>query len=76
MFLPRFSHLYLQRINVVLTRAQSLLIIIGDPDTLYTDENWRYLLKVCHLNSSFLQAPEKKFIFPEITGKFMDEADK
>lgn len=54
-----------QRISVVLTRAQSLLIVIGDPETLYKDNNWRYLLEFCFLNNSFIQAPDKEFVFPE-----------
>lgn len=49
---------------MVLTRAQSLLIIVGDPATLYTDPNWSYLLDVCRLNDSFNQSKEKKFEFP------------
>lgn len=49
---------------MVLTRAQSLLIIVGEPATLYTDPNWRYLLDVCRLNNSFNQSEEKKFEFP------------
>lgn len=37
----------------MLTRAQSLLVIIGDPHTLYTDPNWSYLLEFCKENESF-----------------------
>lgn len=49
----------------MLTRAKSLLIIIGDPHTLYKDINWQYLLRFCYLNNSFVQAQDNIFKFPE-----------
>lgn len=51
---------------MVLTRAQSLLIVIGEPDTLYKDPNWRYLLEFCYLNKSFIQAKERTFEMPQV----------
>ncbi|XP_055307313.1 putative helicase MOV-10, partial [Sitodiplosis mosellana] len=54
-----------QRINVVLTRAQSLLIIFGDPKTLIKDPNWEYLLQFCELNETFKHIEGKPFQFPK-----------
>ena len=34
-----------QRFNVVITRAQALLILIGNPDMLCMDTNWTKLVK-------------------------------
>lgn len=50
--------------NVVLTRAQSLLVVIGDPETLYKDHNWRYLLEFCKINDSFIESEDRCFEFP------------
>jgi superfamily I DNA and/or RNA helicase len=37
-------------LNVSLTRAKALMIIVGNPDTLRNDRNWYDLLKYCHDN--------------------------
>lgn len=34
-----------ERINVALSRAKSLLIIIGDPNTMSSNSKWMYILK-------------------------------
>jgi superfamily I DNA and/or RNA helicase len=36
-----------KRLNVVVTRAQALLIVIGSVDVLWTDPNWRRLIQHC-----------------------------
>ena len=36
-----FVLFFFQRFNVAITRAQALLILIGNPDMLCLDENWR-----------------------------------
>jgi len=38
-----------KRFNVAITRAQALLIVIGNPYILYQDKDWRQLLQ--HANS-------------------------
>lgn len=48
----------------MLTRAQSLLIIFGDPETLIKDPNWEYLLQVCEINKTFKHIEGKPFKFP------------
>lgn len=47
--------------NVVITRAMGLLIIIGDPHTLKLDDNWKKLIKYCLDNKSLIQG-DKKFV--------------
>lgn len=42
-----------KRLNVALTRAQSLLIIIGNPNLLIEDTLWRTVLKFCIENESY-----------------------
>ena len=34
-----------ERFNVAITRAQALLIVVGNPHVLALDENWRALIK-------------------------------
>ncbi|XP_031638656.1 putative helicase mov-10-B.1 isoform X2 [Contarinia nasturtii] len=45
-----------RRLNVVITRAKCLLIIIGDPFTLNLSKDWRHLMKYCYDNSAFVQS--------------------
>lgn len=40
----------------MLTRAKSLLVIVGDPHTLSKDANWNYVIQFCILNESFIQS--------------------
>lgn len=51
-----------RRLNVVITRAKCLVVIIGDPHTLKLDENWLRMMEYCMANDSFLQS-DKKFSF-------------
>ncbi|XP_065207853.1 uncharacterized protein LOC135836764 isoform X2 [Planococcus citri] len=46
-----------KRFNVAITRAISLLIVIGNPDILQCDPNWRAFLKFCKDNSAFIGEP-------------------
>ena len=44
-----------KRFNVAVTRAKALLIVIGNPRVLATDEkNWLPLLRFCRDNNSWL----------------------
>jgi len=42
-----------RRFNVAVTRAQSLLIVIGDPDVLGLDPLWRSFLNYVHINGGW-----------------------
>lgn len=39
-----------KRLNVILTRAKSLMIVLGNPDTLQQDELWRTFVHFCHIH--------------------------
>lgn len=41
-----------KRLNVLLTRAKALLIIIGNPKTLSKDKYWSKVIQYCRNNSS------------------------
>jgi len=45
--------LFSQRLNVALTRAQTLLIVIGNAETLSIDPNWREFIYYCKANNCF-----------------------
>lgn len=45
--------------NVVITRAKCLLIIVGDPHTLKLDDNWAALIKYCLDNNSLIQSEKR-----------------
>lgn len=38
--------------NVVLTRAKCLLIIVGNPETLQVDQNWNSFIQFCQDNKA------------------------
>ncbi|CAO1431403.1 unnamed protein product [Diamesa hyperborea] len=42
-----------KRLNVVLTRAKSLLIIVGNPETLQRNSNWNSFIHFCKNNEAF-----------------------
>jgi len=48
-----------KRFNVAITRAQALLIIIGNPDTLFMDQNWTKFLKYCDDNNATIAVERK-----------------
>lgn len=39
--------IHFQRLNVMITRAKSLLIIVGNPFTLSNDKNWAKMVNYC-----------------------------
>ncbi|CAO1430032.1 unnamed protein product [Diamesa tonsa] len=41
-----------KRMNVVLTRAKCLLIIVGNPETLQKDQNWNSFIHFCKDNKA------------------------
>lgn len=43
-----------KRINVALTRARALLIVVGDPHLLVTDRNWRVVLNYCVRRNAYV----------------------
>lgn len=42
-----------RRLNVAVTRAQALLIIIGNPNVLIKDPHWRSVLQFCIQNEAY-----------------------
>lgn len=46
-----------RRLNVAVTRAQALLLIIGDPSVLSLDPLWRAFLNYIHLNGGWKGDP-------------------
>lgn len=64
-----------QRFNVICTRAESLLIIVGDPHTLCADKNWRALIEYCIQNDAFIQG-DKPFSITQTSCSDDDELNK
>lgn len=56
----------------MITRAQYLLIIVGDPHTLTANPNWYEFIKYCYENGSLIQS-DNHFTIEEIQG---NESDK
>lgn len=50
-----FCFVILQRLNVVITRAKCLVIIVGDPHTLSINAHWFRVIQHCIQNNSFVQ---------------------
>ncbi|CAE7547861.1 mov10b.1 [Symbiodinium microadriaticum] len=46
-----------KRMNVAVTRAKALLIVIGSPDILWHDPNWRELIRHCVSNGGYIGQP-------------------
>jgi helicase MOV-10 len=46
-----------KRLNVVLTRAQSLMIVVGNAETLQQDSLWRAFVHYCHNNNACVGDP-------------------
>jgi helicase MOV-10 len=46
-----------KRMNVAITRAKALLIVVGSPAVLNEDQHWRCLLKHCHDNGAYTGTP-------------------
>lgn len=42
-----------RRVNVAITRAQALMIIVGNPQLLCQDPHWRSVIKYCFDNGGF-----------------------
>jgi len=49
-----------KRFNVAITRAQALLILIGNPDMLCLDENWKRFLDYCGENRATVDVERKE----------------
>ncbi|XP_022790553.1 putative helicase mov-10-B.1 [Stylophora pistillata] len=49
-----------KRFNVAITRAQALLILIGNPDMLCRDENWKTFISYCLANNAAVDAERKE----------------
>ncbi|XP_055326157.1 putative helicase mov-10-B.1, partial [Sitodiplosis mosellana] len=48
-----------RRLNVILTRAISLLIIVGNHETLQEDENWKAFIDYVHSNEGLINSSGK-----------------
>lgn len=55
-----------QRLNVALTRARALLIVVGNPTTLERNYHWKRFIEYCRENDAMVQVRKKKNICPEI----------
>lgn len=54
-----FLFFYFQRLNVLMSRAQALLIIIGDPKTLRTDKHWNKVIDIFEQNNAIVSRSGK-----------------
>lgn len=50
-----------RRLNVAITRAKRGLVIVGDSQTLSSDENWRALVDWCRNEGVFQEADVSKY---------------
>ena len=76
LIVPRFEHdkkygLGLLKdpraLNTALSRVTSLLVIVGDPYVLSTDEHWQKIMTVCREN--------KAYIGPTVGAKYLQERE-
>ncbi|KAG4069838.1 hypothetical protein HA402_009545 [Bradysia odoriphaga] len=51
-----------QRFNVMITRAKSLLIVVGNPHLLSQDENWSKFIHFCLRNGALIQDSNNVFL--------------
>ncbi|PFX17669.1 putative helicase MOV-10 [Stylophora pistillata] len=49
-----------KRFNVAVTRAQALLIVIGNPDMLCLDKNWKTFVNYCRANDATVNVERKE----------------
>lgn len=63
-----------QRLNVLMTRAQALVILIGDAETLKTDENWRMVVNFFEKNNAIVTASDKAV--QQIVSNLIKQLDK
>lgn len=62
---------FFQRFNVMITRAKSLLIVVGNPHLLSQDENWSTFIRFCFRNRCLVQ--DSKYFRPKKnTSDFQD----
>ncbi|XP_019539795.2 putative helicase MOV-10 [Aedes albopictus] len=54
------------RLNVMLTRARSLMIVIGNPETLRLDPLWEKFIEFCRQNGAIARPHDRK---PKLNGK-------
>ncbi|KAJ9601053.1 hypothetical protein L9F63_000788, partial [Diploptera punctata] len=52
------------KVNVALTRAKALLIVVGNPNVLQCDFHWRELIMFCRKNGSYIGCPFKMMDLP------------
>lgn len=75
-----------KRLNVALTRAKALLIVIGNPETLQQDPNWFEFIRYCYDNGAIrgvkFELDEKRHMVKELPAKdaymtlIQDQLDK
>ncbi|XP_055536928.1 putative helicase MOV-10 [Wyeomyia smithii] len=62
-----------KRLNVALTRAKALLIVIGNPETLQQDGNWYEFIRYCYQNNAIhgvkFKLDEERHSVQEIAAK-------
>lgn len=59
MLMPIFLGVHFQRFNVMMTRSQSLLVIIGDHESLYSNAFWRRQIDHCQDLGSLMRGGRK-----------------
>jgi len=78
MYIIRIFFFFLQRFNVALTRAKALMIIIGNPNILCTNEHWKVLCEYCKKHKGYVpfeQMPLKEDIIAKLEGKKPSKAN-